>query len=184
MPKRKFWSKLRFYSWYISALANTVSALGPHHQILFRVICGAFNKFPDIFVQAFKNCHRLLKIQYVIAIPEMVKWEVLTHPPYWPDITLSNYQLYRLMAHGLTEQHFHSYEYAKKRLNSWLASKDMLIFQCGIQMLLERWEKVVASRWTIFSVTYYLLIFENKHYFPWKISKNLFKVPIIVDYNC
>ena len=115
---------------------------------------------------------------------ETVKWQVLTHPPYWPDITLSNYQLYRSMAHGLTEQHFHSYEDAKKRVNSWLASKDMLIFQCGIQMLLERWEKVVASRRTIFSVTYYLLIFENKHYFPWKISKNLFKVPIIVDYNC
>ena len=35
---------------------------------IYIYIRGEFNKFPDFFVQAFKNCRRLLKIHYVIAI--------------------------------------------------------------------------------------------------------------------
>ena len=34
---------------------------------------GAINKFPDFFVQVFKNCRRLLKIHYVIAI-HLMRW--------------------------------------------------------------------------------------------------------------
>jgi len=48
------------------------------------------------------------------------------------------------MAHGLAEQYFHSYEDPKKWVDSWIASK-VLVFRREIQMLLERWEKVVAS---------------------------------------
>jgi len=49
------------------------------------------------------------------------------------------------MAHNLAEQHFHSYEDAKKWVDSWIASKDLSFFRRGIQMLPERWKKVVAS---------------------------------------
>ena len=31
-------------------------------------MCGAFNKFPDVFCTSIYNYRRLLKIQYVIAI--------------------------------------------------------------------------------------------------------------------
>ena len=56
--------------------------------------------------------------------------------------------------------------------------KDVLFFQHGIQMLPERWEKVLASdgqhsQWHI--ANKFLKI---KFYFSWKISKNLFKVLI------
>ena len=34
---------------------------------------GAYDKFPDFFVQIFKNCRRLLKIQYVIDI-HLMRW--------------------------------------------------------------------------------------------------------------
>ena len=37
---------------------------------------------------------------------ETLKWEVLPHPPYYPDIAPSDYHLFRLMTHGLSEQHF------------------------------------------------------------------------------
>ena len=76
---------------------------------------------------------------------EMLKWDVLLHSPYSTYIVLSDYHLFRSMAHGLAEQHFHSYEDAKKSVDSWLASKDMSFFQRGIQMLPERWEKGAAS---------------------------------------
>ena len=34
---------------------------------------------------------------------ETLKWEVLPHPPYSPDITPSDYYLLQLMAHGLAD---------------------------------------------------------------------------------
>lgn len=76
---------------------------------------------------------------------ETLQWEVLPHPPYSPDIALSDFHLFRSMAHGLADQRFHSYEEAKKFIDSWIASKDMSFFRHGIHILPERWEKVVAS---------------------------------------
>ena len=76
---------------------------------------------------------------------ETPKWEVLSHPPYSPDIAPSDYHLFRSMVFGLAEQRFHSYEDTKKWIDSWIASKDVLFFRRGIHMLSERWEKVVAS---------------------------------------
>ncbi|KAG5322299.1 MOS1T transposase, partial [Pseudoatta argentina] len=55
---------------------------------------------------------------------ETLKWEVLTHPLYSPDIALSDFHLFRSMAHGLADRRFHSYEEAQKWIDSWIASKD------------------------------------------------------------
>ena len=41
---------------------------------------------------------------------QTLKWEVLPHPPYFPDIAPSDYYLFWSMAHGLANQQFHSYE--------------------------------------------------------------------------
>ena len=49
---------------------------------------------------------------------ETLKWQVLPHPPYSPDITTSDYYLLRSMAHGLADQHFRSYEDIEKLLDS------------------------------------------------------------------
>ena len=76
---------------------------------------------------------------------ETLKWEVLPHPPYSPDIAPSDYHLFRSMAHGLADQHFRSHEEVTKWIDSWIASKDEQFFRRGIRTLPERWEKVVAS---------------------------------------
>ena len=51
---------------------------------------------------------------------ETFKWEVLSHP-YSPDIAPSDYHLFRSMTHGLSEQHFTSYEDTKNYID-WLDS--------------------------------------------------------------
>ena len=47
------------------------------------------------------------------------------------------------MAHGLAEQHFTSFDKAKKWVDSWIASKDEEFFKRGIRMLPEISSKVV-----------------------------------------
>ncbi|KAG5312970.1 MOS1T transposase, partial [Pseudoatta argentina] len=76
---------------------------------------------------------------------ETLKWEVLPHPPYSPDIAPSDFHLFRSMAHGLADRRFHSYEEAQKWIDSWIASKDMSFFRRGIHVLPERWEKKSAA---------------------------------------
>ncbi|KAG5318543.1 MOS1T transposase, partial [Pseudoatta argentina] len=76
---------------------------------------------------------------------ETLKWEVLPHPPYSPDVAPSDFHLFRSMAHGLADRRFHSYEEAQKWIDSWIASKDMSFFRRGIHVLPERWEKKSAA---------------------------------------
>jgi len=82
------------------------------------------------------------------------KWDVLFHPLYPPDIAPSDYHFFRSMMHGLSEQHFTSYEDTKNCINDWIASKDEAFFQRDIHMLPKRWKKVVAS---------------DGHYFEWQL---------------
>lgn len=76
---------------------------------------------------------------------ELLRWDVLPHPPYSPDIAPSDYYLFRSMQNHLSDQHFNFFEDIKKWLDSWIASKDELFFRRGIHLLPERWEKVVTN---------------------------------------
>ena len=60
---------------------------------------------------------------------ETLKWEVLPHLPYSPDVAPSDYHLFRSMAHGLAPQHIRSYEEVKKWIDWWTTSKDASIFE-------------------------------------------------------
>lgn len=76
---------------------------------------------------------------------ETLKWEILPHPPYSPDVAPSDYHLFRSMAHGLAGQCFDSFEKVKEWIDSWILSKDEEFFRRGIRLLPERWAKVVES---------------------------------------
>mgnify|MGYP003334104996 CR=1 FL=1 len=76
---------------------------------------------------------------------ETLKWEVLPHPPYSPDIAPSDYYLFRSMEHTLAKQSFRTYDETKNWIDSWIASKDAEFFRRGIRLLPERWEKVVEN---------------------------------------
>jgi len=47
--------------------------------------------------------------------------EMESPTPYSPDITPSDYHLFRSMAHGLANQHLRSYEEVKNWIDTWIA---------------------------------------------------------------
>jgi len=73
------------------------------------------------------------------------KWEVLPYPPYSPDITPSDYHLFRSMAHGLAEQRFQDRQDVKKWLDEWMAAKPEKLYYDGIHKLPKLWKNVVIN---------------------------------------
>jgi len=71
---------------------------------------------------------------------ETLKWNVLLHPPYSPDIAPSDYWLFRRM-----QQVTGSLLSQKSKIGS-PPKTSFSFFRDGIRKLLERWEKVVGSR--------------------------------------
>ncbi|UYV81040.1 hypothetical protein LAZ67_19002599 [Cordylochernes scorpioides] len=69
---------------------------------------------------------------------EMLKWEVLPHPPYSSDIASFDYYLFRSMQHGLADQQFSNYDEVKKWNDEWIAAKERAFFHDGIRQLPER----------------------------------------------
>jgi len=57
---------------------------------------------------------------------ETLKWQVLPHPLYSPDI--APYHLFRSMAHG---QYLRSYEEVKNWIDTWIVSKHDSFFDAG-----------------------------------------------------
>jgi histone-lysine N-methyltransferase SETMAR len=76
---------------------------------------------------------------------EELRWELLPHPPYSPDLAPSDYHLFASLGHALGEQRFANFEEAKKWLDSWFASKPKKFFEEGIRKLPERWAACISS---------------------------------------
>lgn len=83
--------------------------------------------------------------QTVTAYLETLSWEVLIHPPHSPDISPTNYHLFRTMTHAMSDQQFHSVPEVKNWIDSWIENTDEPFFRRGIHSLPGRWEQVIAS---------------------------------------
>jgi len=73
---------------------------------------------------------------------ETLKWDVLPHPPYSPDLALSDYWLFRRIQLKFSKSG--SLLSQKSKIGSKIRLQRRVIFH-GIQKLPERWEKVVGS---------------------------------------
>lgn len=72
-------------------------------------------------------------------------WEVIPHPPYSPDITPSDYHLFRSMQHYLAGKKYRSFEDVEKGVQNYFDSKDESFYTEGIQKLVSRWKNVLES---------------------------------------
>jgi len=112
-------SKRRDHYW--GSLSNIINKIEPSTQ----------GKTRPLLLQAWQN-YSPDNARPHVAAPvktylETFKWEILLHPPYSPDIAPSDYHLFRSMTHGLSEQHFTSYEDTKNCIGDWIASKNEVL---------------------------------------------------------
>ena len=73
-------------------------------------------------------------------------WEVVIHPPYSPDITPSDFNLFRSLQSSLNGKSFNSLEDCKRHLEQFFAQKDKKFWEDGIMKLPEKWQKAVEQK--------------------------------------
>ena len=109
---------------YYELLKPNKTITGERHRTQLMRLSQALREKRPLYEQR----HEKVILQYNNARPhvakhvktylETLKWKVLPHPQYSPDIAPSDYYLFRSMAHGLADQKFRSYEDIEKWLDS------------------------------------------------------------------
>ena len=74
-----------------------------------------------------------------------VGWEILSHPPYSPDIAPSDYHLFLSLQNLLTGKKFKNEEDVERALVQFFASKDETFFKNGIYKLPSRWQEIINN---------------------------------------
>ena len=72
------------------------------------------------------------------------KFELLSHPPYSPDLAPSDYHVFRSLKDSLRGQRFGCDEEVVHVINDWFKVHDEKFFVAGVNSLVHRWEKCVA----------------------------------------
>jgi hypothetical protein len=71
------------------------------------------------------------------------KWELFDHPPYSPDLTLSDYHLFTYLKSWLGSQCFNNNEQLMKGVKTWLISQVADISDTGIQKLITQYKCLI-----------------------------------------
>lgn len=82
-----------------------------------------------------------LTVQKLIEL----KYEILPHPPYSPDLSPTDYYLFKNLDKFLKEKKFNKEEDVKNAFVEFINSREQDFFKVGINKLLGRWEKCVDS---------------------------------------
>lgn len=72
-------------------------------------------------------------------------WDILQHPPYSPDISPSDFHLFRSLQHFLVGKRFEDIDAIKIALTEFFDSKKPSFYEEGFQKLVQRWSDVVNN---------------------------------------
>jgi transposase len=72
---------------------------------------------------------------------ETLKFEVLSHPPYSPDLAPSDFHFFPHLNGDLKGTHFTSDDEVKQAVTSWIKQRTPEFFIDSIRKLVLRWEK-------------------------------------------
>ena len=73
-------------------------------------------------------------------------WEILPHPPYSPDLSPSDFHLFRALQNSLNGENFCGVGALTDHLDAFFASKSEAFFRNGLLQLPQRWRKVVENQ--------------------------------------
>ena len=74
---------------------------------------------------------------------EEFNWEALPHAPFSPDLSPSDYHLFRSMEHFLQDNNFIDIDQVRTWINEYFNSKSQYFFNNGIRELRNRWREVI-----------------------------------------
>ena len=73
-------------------------------------------------------------------------FELLSHPPYSPDLAPSDFHLFRYSKESLRGRAFEDDEADTMAVNEWIEERHQNFFLEGVKALEQRWETCVALR--------------------------------------
>ena len=76
---------------------------------------------------------------------EMMKFEVLSHPPYSPDLAPCNFHFFPHLKRDLKGTHFTSDDEVKQAVTSWIKQRTEFFID-GMRKLVLRWEKCIERQ--------------------------------------
>jgi len=74
---------------------------------------------------------------------EMLKFEVLSHPPYSPDLAPSDFHFFPHLKRDIKGTHFTSDDEVKQAVTSWIKQKTPEFFIDGTHKLVLSWKKCI-----------------------------------------
>jgi len=77
---------------------------------------------------------------------QKLKWNVLPHPPYSPDLAPSDYHLFSPLKEHLGGKRFCKSEEVIHDVQEWLHWQPKDFFLSGICKLLDRWRKYIINQ--------------------------------------
>jgi [histone H3]-lysine36 N-dimethyltransferase SETMAR len=72
-------------------------------------------------------------------------WEVLPHPSFSPDLAPSDYHLFQSLQHFLSDKNFKNKEEIQTAIFGFFNSKPKSFYRKGIEILQQRWERVIEN---------------------------------------
>ncbi|KAG5310262.1 SETMR methyltransferase, partial [Pseudoatta argentina] len=77
------------------------------------------------------------------ALLNQFSWDVLTHPPYSPDLAPSDYHLFTKLKESLAEKRFQNDEEAQTAVTNWTKELAGSFYAEGISKLVSRYTKCI-----------------------------------------
>ncbi|KOC64283.1 Histone-lysine N-methyltransferase SETMAR, partial [Habropoda laboriosa] len=69
-----------------------------------------------------------------------LKWELIPHPPYSPDLAPTDFHLFRALQNNSNGKNFKTFEDVKSAIDSFFSDKSQDFDKRGIVQLPQRWE--------------------------------------------
>ena len=89
---------------------------------------------------------RLHSAHATIDALETLKFEVLAHLPYSPDLAPSDFHFFPHLKRDLKWTHFTSDDEVKQAVTSWIKQRTPEFFIGGMRQLVLRWEKCIEGQ--------------------------------------